>query len=210
MKKILLSMVVCLMTTIAFAQNDYPDVVYLKSGNIIRGIIIEQVPNESMKIEPPDGSLFVFKIGEIEKIGRYDYNVQQATNTEGVEKNGKQPENAITGILQENTTTNGEYATLYIYRLKKIFGALMDYDIHLGNAVICHAPNNWKTIIKVSTFGTNVIWAKTESKVEIPINLEPGGVYYIRCGVKMGLVVGRPVLKLVDKSIGEVEFSSIE
>ena len=70
MKKVLLTMVVCLITTIAFAQSNYQDVVYLKNGSVIRGVIIEQVPNESLKITTTDGNLFVYKIGEVEKIAK--------------------------------------------------------------------------------------------------------------------------------------------
>ena len=44
------------------------DVVYLKNGSIIRGIIVEQVPNKSLKIETSDRSIFVYQIVEIEKI----------------------------------------------------------------------------------------------------------------------------------------------
>ncbi len=44
------------------------DVVYLKNGSIIKGIIMEQIPNESIKIQTKDGSLFVFKMEEVEKI----------------------------------------------------------------------------------------------------------------------------------------------
>lgn len=44
------------------------EVVYLKNGGIIRGIIIEQVPNESLKIQTKDGNVFVYQIEEIEKI----------------------------------------------------------------------------------------------------------------------------------------------
>jgi hypothetical protein len=50
------------------AQTQYEDVVYLKNGSIIRGIIIEQVPNESLKIETPDRNVFVFRIDEVLKI----------------------------------------------------------------------------------------------------------------------------------------------
>jgi len=55
-------------TTPASAQNNYQDVVYLKNGSIIRGVIIEQVPNELLKIETADGNLFAYKIAEVEKI----------------------------------------------------------------------------------------------------------------------------------------------
>ena len=44
------------------------DVIYLKNGSIIRGIIVEQIPNESIKIETRDGNLFVYKPEEVSKI----------------------------------------------------------------------------------------------------------------------------------------------
>ena len=52
-----------------FAQERV-DVVYLKNGSVVRGTIVEQVPNESIKIETADGSVFVFKMSEVEKIVR--------------------------------------------------------------------------------------------------------------------------------------------
>jgi hypothetical protein len=44
------------------------DIVHLKNGSIIKGTIIEQVPNEYIKIETRDGSIFVFKTDEIKLI----------------------------------------------------------------------------------------------------------------------------------------------
>lgn len=51
-----------------FGQNNYQDVVYLKNGSIIRGVIIEQIPSKSLKIETADKSIFVCQMDEIEKI----------------------------------------------------------------------------------------------------------------------------------------------
>ena len=50
------------------AQDYYEDIVYFKNGSIIRGIILEQIPNESLKIQTRDENLFVFKMDEVEKI----------------------------------------------------------------------------------------------------------------------------------------------
>lgn len=47
---------------------EYVDVVYLKNGSIIRGLIMEQIPNETLKIQTADGSLFVYKMEEVVKI----------------------------------------------------------------------------------------------------------------------------------------------
>lgn len=67
MKRYLAFVLFALITTLTFAQRNYQDVVYLKNGSIIRGIIIEQIPNKSIKIETADRNVFVFQIDEIEK-----------------------------------------------------------------------------------------------------------------------------------------------
>jgi hypothetical protein len=68
MKKFLILILFVLTATIVFAQSNYQDVVYLKNGSIIHGVIIEQVPNKSIKIETADGNIFVYQIDEIEKL----------------------------------------------------------------------------------------------------------------------------------------------
>jgi hypothetical protein len=44
------------------------DVVYLKNGSIIRGSLAAVVPDSVVKIQTADGSLFVFRMSEVEKI----------------------------------------------------------------------------------------------------------------------------------------------
>ena len=63
MKKIFTLLCLVVLTTLTFAQNNYQDVVYLKNGSII----IEQIPNKSIKIETADRSIFVFQMDEIER-----------------------------------------------------------------------------------------------------------------------------------------------
>ncbi|MDA8929979.1 hypothetical protein N9J07_01195 [Bacteroidia bacterium] len=46
----------------------YVDVVYLKNGSVIKGQIMEQIPNESLKIQTAGGSIFVYKMEELTKI----------------------------------------------------------------------------------------------------------------------------------------------
>jgi hypothetical protein len=46
------------------------DVVYLKNGSIIRGIIIEQIPSKTLKIKTADGSVFVYQMDDVARITR--------------------------------------------------------------------------------------------------------------------------------------------
>lgn len=59
---------VLLFSVNAMAQEAMEDVLYLKNGNIYRGIIIEQVPGETMKIQTIGGNVFTVTIAEIAKI----------------------------------------------------------------------------------------------------------------------------------------------
>jgi hypothetical protein len=67
MKKLLTLLLLIFLTTILYSQSNYQDVVYLKNGSIIRGIIIKQVPSESIKIETSDRNIFFYEMDEIEK-----------------------------------------------------------------------------------------------------------------------------------------------
>ena len=64
-KALLLILSLVTLTNICDGQNNYEDVVYLKNGSIIHGIVIEQVPNQSIKIKTKDNNVFVFKMDEI-------------------------------------------------------------------------------------------------------------------------------------------------
>lgn len=67
MKKLILVITFQLLVIIAYCQ-DNQDVVYLKNGSVVKGLLMEQIPNEQVKIMTPDGNIFVFKYAEIEKM----------------------------------------------------------------------------------------------------------------------------------------------
>lgn len=71
MKKILLVLAIVLfgMTGTVSAQS-LEETVYLKNGSIVRGVIIEQIPNESVKLQTRDGNIFVYRMEEIQKIAK--------------------------------------------------------------------------------------------------------------------------------------------
>ena len=96
---------VVLFSTIMFAQNSTQDVVYLKNGSIIRGIIIEQVPNQTIKIQTMDGNVFVYKIDEVEKMtkeqtkGKKEYsNNNSFSGYRGIIEAGYQIKNGDYGL----------------------------------------------------------------------------------------------------------------
>ena len=61
MRKLLLLLTLLLSISTYVAAQNYTEVVYLKNGSIIKGVIIEQVPNVSLKIKTSDGSLIMWR-----------------------------------------------------------------------------------------------------------------------------------------------------
>ncbi|MDR1091003.1 MAG: DUF2846 domain-containing protein [Prevotella sp.] len=100
-------------------------------------------------------------------------------------------------------------ALLHIYRKSSLAGAAISYDLYLDNDKIFRATNKSKTTIKITKEGMNTLSAKTETKTEIPINIQFGNEYYIRCGMKMGALVGRPKIEVMDSHTGKAEFEKI-
>lgn len=45
-----------------------PDTVYLKDGSIIHGLVIEEVPGESLKIRTRSGNIFTYQMADVAKI----------------------------------------------------------------------------------------------------------------------------------------------
>jgi len=71
-KSLFFIVIATIMSTQLMAQTigDYIDVIFLKNGSIIKGIIIEQVPGATLRIQTNDGSQYVYQVSEIEKYGR--------------------------------------------------------------------------------------------------------------------------------------------
>jgi len=110
---------------------------------------------------------------------------------------------------EEEIIENVDYAILNVYRYSGS-GALVNYDLHLGDSVICRIKNNYKATLHLEKDGLNTLWAQTEAKAEVPIELQHGRQYYLRCAVTMGAFVGHPQLELVDRKTGKVEFESLK
>lgn len=88
MKKYLWLFLFTIISNISFGQNNYQDVVYLKNGSVIRGVIIEQVPNKSIKIETAERNVFVFQMDEIERITKEQVSNNQTRKEEQENNSG--------------------------------------------------------------------------------------------------------------------------
>lgn len=110
---------------------------------------------------------------------------------------------------EEEILLNVDYAILNVYRYSGT-GALVSYDLYLGDSVICRVKNNFKTTLHIEKDGLNTLWARTEAKSEVPIDIKMGKTYYLRCEITMGAFVGHPKLELIDSKTGKAEFESFK
>jgi len=121
-------------------------------------------------------------------------------------------ENYMAGVEMtevDSALIGADYAIINVYRPSGQ-GVLVSYDLYLGDSIISRVKSNFSESVKIYKDGLNSLWARTETKSEIPINVEFGKVYYVRCGIKTGALVGRPILELVDNKTGKTEFDSIQ
>jgi hypothetical protein len=104
---------------------------------------------------------------------------------------------------------NFNYAILNVYRYGG-YGSLDDYNLYLGDSLLCRVENDYYERINVYTEGMNVLWAETETKFEIPVNIEFGKEYYLRCAVTPGILESRPEFELVETQNGRIEVETLK
>ncbi len=73
-----------------YAQSNWQDVVYCKNGSVIKGVITEQIPNKTVKIQTADGNVFVYDMNDIEKISKEQLQTSNSTSAIGVSNNSNE------------------------------------------------------------------------------------------------------------------------
>jgi hypothetical protein len=188
------------------------DTIILKTGDEIRSRVLEIGENEVQykKFTNPDGPLYTLRTAEIFMI-KFENGTKEVFGLDSDESAEPVLEETAGGEDYYDEGSGGDYAVLHIYRPKGFTGSFIDYDLRLGDEwVLCTVKNNSWASVQVSQTGLQKVWAKTEARSEVFLDIEPGKVYYIRCGVKMGLMVGRPNIEIVPYEIGEVEFQAVQ
>lgn len=69
------------------SSQEVQDVVYLRNGSIVRGTVSEHVPGESMKVQTPGGSDFVYSVDEVNRMTKEAPGASLATSPSTVSAN---------------------------------------------------------------------------------------------------------------------------
>ena len=115
---------------------------------------------------------------------------------------------SATDTIMKTADTN-KCAFLYIYRLRSFAGSAISYNIHLNDSVICRIKNDTKYIIKLFKEGPVQLWAETEQKDKINLDVHFGQEYFLKCGIKPGIMVGRPELSMQASEQGRLDFENL-
>jgi len=72
MKYVCVCIAILVLSISACYSQEKQDVLYLKNGDIRKGVVIENVINDYVKIQTSDGSTFTIKYADIERIAKED------------------------------------------------------------------------------------------------------------------------------------------
>ena len=106
-----------LTNTTSYSQLQYNDEVYLKDGSFVRGLIIEQKPNQFIKIMTFDKNIQVYSVLEIQSISKsvndnYKYQKESVNRPEELSQNSKIAEDPNTKDINiENVKSDKIYSS---------------------------------------------------------------------------------------------------
>lgn len=102
------------------------------------------------------------------------------------------------------------YAVICVFRPKGGYGFAVNYKLHIGDSTEQYIHNGSKLALKVYKPGPITLWAKTESRTEVTLDVQPGKVYFLKCSVKFGAIIGRPNLTVLDTAPGLDEYTALK
>ncbi len=97
-----------------------------------------------------------------------------------------------------------EKGLIYIYRSKSFVGSAVRYNVHAGDKVI-GILHNGGYFTYLADPGELEIWAKTEAKGSVTLDVLSGKEHYVKGSLGVGIVVGRPKLIIVGTETGTRE-----
>ncbi|MCD4757821.1 MAG: DUF2846 domain-containing protein [Arcobacteraceae bacterium] len=109
------------------------------------------------------------------------------------------------------TPTEGK-GMVYVYRPSSFIGGGVYYDVKNKNNddEVIGTLRNGGFISKEMTPGKKILWAKTEATSTVAVYVKENDIVCIQGTVNMGLLVGRPDLKNVDKAVCEIEIKDTQ
>ena len=156
--QVVLFVAVFLLTPAAGAQQ-LRDIVHFKNGNVVNGVIVEQIPDETIKIRLQDGTVQVFKMTDIARIVKEPVNpyIQQLAGQRiRVTLHGSQTTGRVAGVYADGFSlvsagnNSWRYSLEDIGRLERSQG--MERNVGKGLLIGCGVG----TALVFATFADDV------------------------------------------------------
>ena len=110
----------------------------------------------------------------------------------------------------DTTVDSTRYATIYIYRPFTFSSVLLGFGIREGERKLFKLWNGAAHEVKIYKSGPLLLSAKSiERKFKLPIDIELGKSYYVKCKPGISYISANPKLLLVDAEAGKQEYQAI-
>ena len=125
MKHFLIILTMLSVLTINSTAQETEDVVYLKNGSIIRGVITELIPDVNIRIQTRDNSVFVFQMNEVQRVAKEPVSgrTPRTEETEDVVylKNGSIIRGVITELIPDvNIRIQTRDNSVFVFQMDKV------------------------------------------------------------------------------------------
>ena len=171
MKRCFLFLVILLTSISTFAQKDKQDVVYLKNGSVIRGEVVNLIPNETVKIKTADGSVFAYSMDEVKEI------TKEPAITPPKQKKPDQKRKGYIGLSMGAAIPLGDFSNSTFgdtdtgFQINLVtFGYL--FSDHLGICAAWTGGSNYINYFSYSTWGYGSLMAGPLLSTHISNKLE--------------------------------------
>lgn len=106
---------------------------------------------------------------------------------------------------------DADYAVVYFYRPNAFVGSAIGYKIRReDDTKIGRVRNGEKFEYKTTDFGLQTFRGITETSDSVVIDVKKGQEYFVKCGIKTGLFIGRPTMRITENWKGMKEFGAMQ
>ena len=135
MKKALLTLTLMLVASVTTFAQTTKDVVYLKDGNIIRGQLVEIIPDKHVKIKTADGSLFVYSTNDVARIENGEAAKKEKKSEDAPTFNGRKIARGFKGFVEGSFSASLDGSSYHREGLSVSLGSQILPQLFVGGGI---------------------------------------------------------------------------
>ncbi len=113
-------------------------------------------------------------------------------------------------LLNDSLHAFSDSSKIILYHPAKTFGSDYSYDVYLDDKFVYNAEWGTADTISVPASKEFSLSATTEEKESIYFTPEKNKIYFIRCSMRSGVLVGRPLFEFVNAEEAQSELKKIK